>query len=262
MGYEVDVIIPIYGEWSSVKDIVDVFGNKNRYNIIVVNDGYRNSGKKLRGYSNLKQVWKPNGGFASAVNYGVSQGKSHLILILNSDVKIDIKTVEKLENCINDHDAVMPIIIGGNGKIESYGMRRIVGNMWVMNRERNRIDALPFTCVMIKRDKWGKGLCEDYYLYYEDIDFFSRKMLNIAVCHNTKIVHYHSKTIKHKYLYLHRARWIYWKKHSKGYNPFVFIVYIFWDMVSLIRSFIRGYFIDAMEGRRLIKWRKYQIRKG
>ncbi len=257
MGYEIDVIIPIYSKWESVKDIVDVFANNEKCNIIVVNDGYKKSGPKLKGYSNLKQIYKANGGFASAVNYGVKSGNAPFILILNSDIRIDYDTVLKLEECIKSYDAVMPIICKPDGKIESLGMKKIFGNMWVMNKnDKIKPQALPFTCIMIKREKWRNGLCEDYYLYYEDIDFFERNTLNIGICKNTKVVHYHSKTIKHKYLYLHRARWIYWEKHSRGYNPLFFILYILWDIISITRSFIKGYFIDAMEGRRLINWRK------
>ncbi len=250
MEYAVDIIIPLYGKWKEIEKLVSVLSEDKENNLIIVNDGYRNSGEKPEDMENIHYYYKKNGGFASAVNYGVRKGGAPLLFIVNTDIKISKDVIGKLKECIKDKDAVMPIIYSPKGKIESLGIKRITGNMWIMaKRKGEKIDALPFTAIMIKRAKWGKGLCEDYFMYYEDIDFFYNKRIKKGICENAKITHFHSQSVKHKYYFLHRARWIFWIKHSRGLPVYYFFFYFLWDILSIVRAFFKGYFIDAIDAR-------------
>ena len=257
MEKQVDIIIPLYDKWESIEYLVNILSKDETNNIIVVNDGYRDSGRKPKDRINVKYYYKKNGGFASAVNFGVNKGSASYLFIINTDIDIKGNIVRELLECMKDYDAVMPAIYGDDGRVESLGMKRIIGNMWLMRkRELDPLDALPFTAVMIKRSVWQNGLDEDYFMYYEDIDFFCTRKINIGVCKDISIVHFHSKSVRHKYYLQHRSRWLFWKKHSKGLPLWYFGMYIFWDMLSILRSIYRGYFIDALEARLRLNHKK------
>jgi cellulose synthase/poly-beta-1,6-N-acetylglucosamine synthase-like glycosyltransferase len=90
----VSVILPAYNEEEhiikSIKSVLQLDYPKSKYEIIVVDDGstdktFERAKKFAEGYSNIRVFHKPNGGTASAKNYGIERAKGELITTLDAD---------------------------------------------------------------------------------------------------------------------------------------------------------------------------------
>lgn len=90
----VSVILPAYNEEkhivNSIKSVLQLDYPKNRYEIIVVDDGssdrtFERARKFAQGHSNIRVFHKPNGGTASAKNYGIKRARGELITTLDAD---------------------------------------------------------------------------------------------------------------------------------------------------------------------------------
>lgn len=91
--YFISVLIPAYNEEKGIKKTIESILNqnypKNKYEIIVVNDGSTDNTKKIciefQKKGLIKLINKSNGGKASALNIGIQYTKGELIYILDAD---------------------------------------------------------------------------------------------------------------------------------------------------------------------------------
>src|SRR3989338_6059070 len=100
----VSFLMPSYNnEATVVNSIQSVLNQKTdlKFEIIYVDDGstdntYYLAEKFLKGYSNIKLIQKKNGGEASALNEGLKYCSGKFIAIVEADVEIEDKWLEKV----------------------------------------------------------------------------------------------------------------------------------------------------------------------
>ncbi|ACV80738.1 glycosyl transferase family 2 [Nakamurella multipartita DSM 44233] len=129
-----------------------------------------------------------NLGFGAAVNVGVrhalTHGAKHL-LVLNPDARIDPDGVSALRDAIRADPMVLvsPVIVDGAGRLWFRGMRTdprtgdvsAVPNLGPTG-ELGPQDWVSGACLMLSHSLWSAagGFDEDYFLYWEDVDFSRR----------------------------------------------------------------------------------------
>ncbi|MBI3582634.1 MAG: glycosyltransferase [Nitrospinae bacterium] len=104
MKMDISFLMPSYNnEATVVKSIQSVLNQKAdlKFEIIFVDDGstdntYYLAEKFLKGYSNIKLIQKKNGGEASALNEGLKYCSGKFIAIVEADVEIEDKWLEKV----------------------------------------------------------------------------------------------------------------------------------------------------------------------
>lgn len=130
---DVSIIIPAYNEESLIADCLNSLFNqdyqKDRYEIIVVNDGSTDQTKNIvekytLKYSNLILINKNNGGKASAQNLGLKYVRGKYVLITDSDAIVEKKWISKMVNDLVKYD----IVIGSYYSKENYKLLEKIQN--------------------------------------------------------------------------------------------------------------------------------------
>jgi GT2 family glycosyltransferase len=142
--------------------------------------------------------WGRNRGYAKAVNEGCRLSRGQWVLLLNPDVTLcdgflpgvlavmeQLETVEKRAGIIGFHlrnddgsrqlsTGVFPTLFGTLSGLLLPRERRKYRR--VHARARCRVPWVTGCCCLIRRECWRdlNGMDEDYFLYYEDVDFCRR----------------------------------------------------------------------------------------
>ncbi len=154
-----------------------------------------------------------NVGFAAAVNQGVNESSGDYLLLLNPDCRMDAAAVDRLIDFLNSRQeagAAAPAIMNSDGALQPsrgsfptlltsaayiFNMKRLMpqdetvikkygkylGRIFSQYRDNAALQQVQYAtgaCLMIKKkifDRTG-GLDQDFFLYYEEIDF-CRRML-------------------------------------------------------------------------------------
>jgi GT2 family glycosyltransferase len=124
-----------------------------------------------------------NAGFARAVNEGWKSAKSELIAILNSDVELDPRWLEHLQNTIGDHAFATGLILDAASRSAIDGTYDLVGQSacaWRAGHGEpapsdptaHAIAIAPATACIFRRDILERigGFDERYGSYLEDVD--------------------------------------------------------------------------------------------
>lgn len=128
-----------------------------------------------------------NPGFGTAVNIGARHALAHgadRLLVLNPDARLTAGAIERLRAAV-DRDPmtlVSPRIVDGTGRVWFQGMRVDPRTGDVASAAPDELAALgpdgwlSGACLMVSRTLWeaSDGFDEDYFLYWEDIDFSRR----------------------------------------------------------------------------------------
>jgi GT2 family glycosyltransferase len=98
-----DIVIPVYGQATLLKQCLGALSLDPKVNVIIVDDASPNRGEMFDLYNhpmyiNHIKVVKhdKNKGFAQTVNDGVAKGKAPLILLLNSDVILETTAIDAM----------------------------------------------------------------------------------------------------------------------------------------------------------------------
>lgn len=99
----VSIIVPAYNEEvnavGSVQSLLD--GDYPNFDIIFVDDGstdqtYERVNQAFAGHPKVRVFSKPNGGKASALNFGIQQAKAEYVVCIDADTKLKVDAVSKL----------------------------------------------------------------------------------------------------------------------------------------------------------------------
>ena len=198
---------------------------------------------KIKNLSVIKN--KVNLGFAKAVNIGVKKAlknKADYILLLNPDTIVRknfltplLETLKRPKAGICGPKILFESISSSKkAKIWSAGGKldkvRFSGGLIGHNEEDQRqynvkksVDFISGTCMLIKKQVFEKigFLAEDYFLYYEDVDFcFQARKAGYRVVYNPSSVIYHfgsftiNKDSKIMQYYLARNRLLFLSKYA------------------------------------------------
>ena len=203
--------------------------------------------------SDIKIIINPsNYGFSAGCNIGMKAATGDFFFLLNSDTEITPGLLEKLMSTFaQDPTAgiVSPLIYSffDRNSIEYAGYTRvhpITGRSKILSTsehlERLGGSSLYSTyfaygaAMLIPRNVYEVvgGLCEDYFAYYEELDWSNRirEAGYIIYCHSEAIV-YHKGSMStasntpFKTFLLVRNRMLYMKKNFYGLSYFLFMIY-------------------------------------
>lgn len=134
---KLSVVIPVYNEWKSIRDIVkeiqDVLNAINvKFEIIVVNDASTdNTENEISKCNEISIITNPtNLGYGASIKRGINIAKYDLICITDADGTYPVKEIPNLLSWANDADMVIGARTGKISKIPL--LRRPV--KWFLNR--------------------------------------------------------------------------------------------------------------------------------
>lgn len=147
------------------------------------------------------------------IKYALKKGAKY-IFILNPDTEIFNDTIINLQHTAEQYPQagiISPLMINQHGKVWSMGgdidKNRYTAGLRYNGRDLNEVkekmyevNFLSGTALFIKSDVFKKVgfLREDYFLYYEDVDFCIRTQragYRLIADSNSKIFHYESSTV-------------------------------------------------------------------
>ncbi len=230
---KVSIIFPTYNGWKDTKDCLISIKNLNypreKVEVIVVDNA---STDKTVSFIRKNFPWvkllpqKKNLGFAKAINLGVKKNRSELILITNNDVVFEKDCLQALVKTLGDGPKIGAV--GGRVYwknqnkicIDGFRLNPYLGfhqfDLSGINRKRE-CDWVAGTCLLTKRKLFLNlgGFDEEYFFYFEDIDFCLRlKDAGLKLLYTPKAIAHHGygrTTFKEKmekiFFYGYRSRW-------------------------------------------------------
>ena len=165
MNKSLTIIIPSY---RSKKLILSHIKNLSKnFRIIIVENSYDKILKKIinNKYKNVKIYLKKNIGYGRAVNFAAKKVKTKYFFVINPDTVIYDRTLKNLINAANkigEFGAIGPVYKNQNQK-------KSIKNFI----EKKKLVA---AAMLIKTEifKKIKGYDENFFLYYEDDDYFAK----------------------------------------------------------------------------------------
>lgn len=232
------IIIPSYRSKKLILTHLKRF-SKN-FKIIIIENSYDINFKNIveNKYKNVDIYLKKNIGYGRAVNFASQKVKTKYFFVMNPDTKIYKNTLNNLINAakrIDKFGAIGPIYFDQK---KNYKKNSII--------KKNKIIAAAML-IDTKTFKKIKGYDKNFFLYYEDNDYFRKcEILNLKLYQvtNSFIIHKKVKKMKKKELNLHSTTFSnineknntyyiggwhgQWSKFYflKKYNGFIFALFI------------------------------------
>jgi GT2 family glycosyltransferase len=236
--------------------------------IIIDNNSLNDDLSLLEGkYPNIKLIkLSKNIGFAGGNNVGIKASTGDYIFLLNNDTEVEKNTIETLVNVLvkdNGIGAISPKILyhksphiiqyAGGYKMNLFTLRaKHRGNMAVDKGQFDNEKSTAYThgaAMLVPRTVIEKvGLMfEDYFLYYEELDWCQRILefgYKLEFCGQVKVFHKESisvgKNSPSKIYYLNRNRILYARRNLSKINFFISSLYLFF--VSFPKNSIALFF--------------------
>lgn len=166
----------------------------SKFNVIIVNNGMKNISLPKKIFENIDITLlnsKENIGFCRGVNLGIRFALKYgadQILLLNNDISINIKTIEKLSDFMQKNKKIgllSPIIMqqknkkliwyagGHTNKLFGFTRNHAINEPISTKIKSGPTGTISGCCVLIRKEVFEKiGLWEkDYFLYFDDPDF-------------------------------------------------------------------------------------------
>ena len=159
------IVIPSY---RSKRLILSHLKNlSKRFKIIIIENSYDKSLEKIikKKYSNVDIFLKKNLGFGRAVNFAAKKVKTRYFVSINPDTLFyptTFKNLLRATKLINKFGVIGPILINSKQKYKK--------DLFI---EKKKIDA-PAMLFETKIFKKIKGFDENFFLYFEDNDYFKK----------------------------------------------------------------------------------------
>jgi len=219
---------------------------------------------------------RQNHGFAGGVNAGVEAGSGEVVVLLNTDMRVEPKWLRELVSPISSGEAecTSSMTLSWDGKVVNFGgsAMNFHGIGWQVgmgdpdiDRYRSPCDTL-FACggsMAVRRDVYEDvgRLDEDFFAYYEDVDFgFRLWVLGYRVLYVPTSVAYHHHMSTSRRIDVHKIRllqmrnplWVIYKNFSDRVLdkvlPAAMLVHQK-RMSYVLQLDDRGYRIDASDAR-------------
>ena len=262
------IIIPSYRSKKLI--LTHVKRLSKNFKIIIIENSYDINFKNIieNKYKNVDIYLKKNIGYGRAVNFASQKVKTKYFFVMNPDTKIYKNTLNNLINAakkIDKFGAIGPIYFDQK---KNYKKNSII--------KKNKIIAAAML-IDTKTFKKIKGYDKNFFLYYEDNDYFRKcEILNLKLYQvtNSFIIHKKVKKMKKKELNLHSTTFSnineknntyyiggwhgQWSKFYflKKYNGFIFALFICLPNILLnIIQMIPYIFFDMTKA----KYKYYKI---
>ncbi len=225
----------IKGITASLSDVEIIISSNSQY------DGQTQK-KLVADFPQCRWVFnEKNGGFAYAMNRGLEVATGDVLAISNPDCII--KTgIDKMMTFLLEHPdvgAIAPQIVDEEGNIQdsvreyvtvprfiSRQIKRILFRKELIldpNIDYNRLQTVDWAIgafIMVSRAAYNetKGLCEDYFMYAEDLDWCTRIReagFEVVYYPDAKIIYKGSRSARKSSFYMKiflKSHFIYWRR--------------------------------------------------
>lgn len=184
---------------------------KSRFRVVVVDNGSSDETllqvKKFKFAKVIEN--KKNLGFSAGGNIGIKfalSSKADVVFLLNPDALVSkdfLINFDKTTKFLLDKNAIVGTkILDENGKVWSVGglLDKKRYSSILKHKLSSDLDYISGTAVFIKKEVFEKigFFKEDYFLYYEDVDFCFRAKIagfKLAVDPNISVVHHPSSSV-------------------------------------------------------------------
>ncbi len=219
---------------------------------------------------------RENLGFAKANNNGIKISRGRHICLMNSDIKVIERAVDRMVNYLDTHKdvgALAPLTIDGDGKTryncrkipdlwncfcDSFYISRVFKNCRILSGRSLPEDTYFYTheaevisgCFFMVPDRVLEEvgiLDERFFFYAEDTDWCKRISdagMRIVYKHDIKSIHYGGESSRVEpvkfSIQMHRADLQYWEKYNSGIKVFLYLLF------SLCRRLILTGFYSVM----------------
>ena len=158
---------------------------------LVVDNGSTDGSLALlaREWPAVRVLRNPVNNYAGANNLGVQASAAGLILLLNSDARLEQDCLAQMVAALERDPGVagvMPKILFPDGRLYTTGVVE-TGELYWLDRDHAESDlaqrdepedlfALSGCCALYRKAAWNAvgGLDEDFHMYYEDVEFSLR----------------------------------------------------------------------------------------
>lgn len=155
----VSIIVPCFNHWQDQTEPLLMSGTLGAQDaeVLVVDDGSIDKTKDARLAHPYRILHKPNGGFASAVNYGAAHATGEYLVVLNNDCRPEPGWLESLLAQLDAGAGVVgALILNPNGTTNSAGLEQRADGTWWNKTDgsdtpREEI-AVTGACFAIRRD--------------------------------------------------------------------------------------------------------------
>tara|TARA_B100000035_G_C20972594_1_gene541750 strand:- start:153 stop:1001 length:849 start_codon:yes stop_codon:yes gene_type:complete len=190
LKHEFTVVLVSYKSRQKISKLINKFKKKIKI-IIIENSNDRFLQKKFLNYKNINFYFPiKNKGFAAGLNLGLKKANTKYILYLDIDTKINVQQIFKLYNKAKK--------ISNFGVITTKIKNQDYSNLILGKDKKTSLSYVSFNtgCVMFFNRKnfinLG-GFDENYFLYFEEADFYLR-----SIKANKKIFLYEDVIVEHE----------------------------------------------------------------
>jgi GT2 family glycosyltransferase len=232
------IIIPSYRSKKLILTHIKRFSKD--FKIIIVENSNDKSFKEIveNKYKNVDIYLKKNIGYGRAVNFASQKVKTKYFFVMNPDTKIYKNTLNNLINAAKKIDK-----FGAIGPIYVTQKKKYCANSII---EKNKIIAAAML-IDTKTFKKIKGYDRNFFLYYEDDDYFTKcKILNLKLYYVTNSFIAHNKVKKMKKMSLNLHSTTFSNINEKNNTYFVGGWHGQWSKFYFLKKykgFIRAFFI-------------------
>lgn len=180
-GLTVSIVVPVWGPPELTDRCLEsLVWSCSNYKLVLVDN---TNSYDIKTTHNLDAVYRnpENIGFSRAINQGVKGCKTDIIVMLNCDATGTLDWLDNLMAVFADPDIAIagPRIVHPDGVLQTAGVKVWHGNGNAGGEEIKQelptrdVDCVTGACMAVRRDVFNAlgGLCEEYWLGYEDVDF-------------------------------------------------------------------------------------------
>lgn len=280
---DLSIIIVSYKSYSRLRQCLDALEQINRDNlkteILVINNcpGDYEWRNLLKNYSTFQLVENSkNGGYGNGCNLGASIANGEFFLVLNPDTIVTEGALIKLVNFLRLNPTIKAVSCkqvnaSGHesiawGAFPAYNnltgiLRKLLSTGYKSQIKRKEgfsehiffPDWISGSAFLVRKDEYKNlnGFDEDFWMYYEDVDFCKRIRSaggEIAFCTDATIEHNHgsstridSKTASATKAEVMISKHIYINKHTTGYKKALLHTFmVINNLVSLLVEAVIG----------------------
>lgn len=244
---KISIIIVEYHSISEIEKYLSRFSVFTDLEIIVSSNSMYSPNRisEIRDmFPNCKWLFNSkNGGFAYAMNNGLAVATGDILVISNPDCSIMSGLYEMAEFLLNNPQlgAIAPKIVDAENNIQDSCRKYVTFPRYVFRQmerilcrkeclldrrfnydEIQTVDWVIGAFIMVTRDAYIKtnGLCEDYFMYAEDLDWCTRirqSGYEIAYYPKALVEYKGTRSARSSWKYMRifiKSMFLFWKKHG------------------------------------------------
>ncbi len=251
MKNKISIIIPVYNEEKSIGKVLDEIKKimkkiRNKYEIIVINDGSKDSSAKIIKKKKVKLIQhKINKGYGASLKSGIKSSNGNKILIIDADDSYPVNEIPKLIRLSSKYDMVVGARIGSYVNVPL--LRKPA--KWFLNKLANYLSGLNIPDLNSGLRIFNKDIALRFFNLFPDGFSFTTTLTLASLTNNYDVefvpINYYKRSGKSTihpikdfagFIYL-IVRMVTYFKPLNVFLPISFILFML-GFIKIIRDFI------------------------